>query len=470
MGDLTDFEELIALHKYFLSDSQKSSQEPLNDVLDRMCEIIDDSNLTMEYDINMNETSDNPNVNTTYVNELESISVLKDIGKDTVDIVNKDKINDYSNNNANEQKYNDEVSTSNILEEFESILAAKAMGNEIVTKDESIDMEEFKDILGDNSCFGDGVISDESEINDIDRNDESINKIGQVVANDDLDEFQVILATEYLKDSNLEGKVDKTEDDNITINDEVIAKDENDEEIIDLDDFISEKLYYVEDNVAENCESNATSIHRIESYEVPIELEVESNRLEATEKCADGINISSDSEDGYNSSDFEFITEEDASKAGLITKFNKITINENKTAVRIPNTGKFESRKNEASPSDYIKYSKYKYRRCYAQRSTENHTIPEGERYLYMFRGEYAPVVLNNLHGMGNKKCIPSGLMTPGTEDPGVDLLFRAPEEEEHYKQYKDDADECLKKILATYPQENKKKKRRLRNVDLDNY
>ncbi|XP_063544370.1 homeobox-like protein HDP1 [Cydia strobilella] len=477
--DMTDFEELIDLNIYFLSDSQNSTQGPLNDVLDKMCEAMDERNLAIDNNIKYNGISNNPkdpHENMTDVNELESISVPARLVNDSEDIENKDKINNCSNTNTFEQKkYNNrtkETITNGVIE-FESILAATCLKNgymkdktneittnnenevnEIVANDEVIDLEEFEDIL-DTNCFGNDCKEDESA------NTNDKNGLSQIVSNDDLDELKVILATEYLENSNLEEVVDKTDNTNVT-----------NDEVIDLDEFISQNLYFDKDSTGvENCNSNTTSLEQnyetnnIVPYEVPVKLAVASNnKLVAAEICEEkDIN----SEDGYNSSDFEFITEDEASKAGLIIKIDKITIDENKytqnRAVKIPNDniGISNSRKNEASPLDYIKYSKYRYRRCYAQRSPEQHVIPEGDRYLDMFRGQYAPMVLNNLYSMGNKKCVPCGLMIAGTEDPGAELLFRAPKDHDNFKKYKGDADECLKKILATYPADNKRKKRR---------
>ncbi|XP_063631349.1 uncharacterized protein LOC134802644 [Cydia splendana] len=492
MDDMTDFEELIDLNIYFLSDSQKSTEGPLNDVLDEMCEAMDERNLAMDNNINSNGISNNPkdlHENTTNVNELESISVPGCLGNDSVDIEDKDKINYCSFTNTFEQNDDNRINesiTNGIIEEFASILAAtwptclengyiKDNTNEITTNNENegkeivanevIDLDEFEELLAKN-CFGNDCIEieDESETNDIGDTSQhgDKNEFGQIVSNDDLDDFKVdsILVTEYLEYSNLEEIIDKTDDTNVT-----------NDEVIDLDEFISQNLFLDKDSTGvENCNSNTTSLEKYEinnivPYEVPVELEVESDNIKATEICEEKY-INCHSEDGYDSSDFEFITEDEASKAGLITKFDKITIDENKyalkSAVKIPNDniGISNSRKNEASPSDYIKYSKYRYRRCYAHRSPEPHVMPEGERYLDMFRGQYAPIVLNNLFSMGNKKCVPSGLMTAGTEDPGAELLFRPPEDDVHYKKYKGDADECLKKILATYPAENRKKRR----------
>ncbi|XP_063391293.1 putative uncharacterized protein DDB_G0282499 [Cydia fagiglandana] len=487
MDDMTDFEELIDLNIYLLSDSQKSTQGPLNDVLDEMCEAMDERNLSMNNNINSNGVSNNPNdlhENTRNVNELESISVSGCLGNDSVDIENKDSKNNTFEQNNDNNRTNESI-TNGIIEEFESILAATCLDNgyvkdktnEITTNNENevskidanevINLDEFEDILATN-CFGNDCIEieDECETNDIGDTGqyEDKNGLSQIASNDDLDEFKEdsILATEYLKYSNLEEFVGKTDNINM-INDE----------IIDLDEFISQNLYLDKDSTGvENCNSNTSikkyEINNIVPYEVPIELEVESNKLVAAEKCEEKY-INCDSDDGYDSSDFEFITEDEASKAGLITKFDKIIIDENRKqniAVHGTSTSKIiigisNTRKNEASPSDYIKYSKYRYRRWYAHRSPEPHVIPEGERYLDMFRGQYAPIVLNNLFSMGNKKCVPSGLMTAGIEDPGAELLFRAPEEDVHYKKYKGDADDCLKKILATYPAENRRKKRR---------
>ncbi|XP_061726451.1 uncharacterized protein LOC133531995 [Cydia pomonella] len=493
MDDMTDFEELIDLNIYFLNASQKSTQEPLNEVLDKMCEALDESNLAMDNNIFSNGISNNPkdpHENVTDVNERESISVPGCLDNDSVDIENKDKINYSSIINTYDQKNDNgtnERLTNGVIEEFESILAAKCLESdyennktneiitnneneidEIVAKEDVIDLDEFEDILAYN-YFGNYCI-DENETNDIgDTNPrEDKNKFGQIVSNDDLDELKVILATEYLENSNLEDEVDKIGNNNMT-----------NDEVIDLDVFTSQNLYPVKDCTgAEMCNSNTTQQKyeiNIVPYEVPVELDVESNvKLECAEICQEKY-INSDCDDGYDSSDFEFITENEASKAGLITKLNKITIDENKyiqnSAVKLgisiskipnDNIGISNSLINEASPLDYVKYSKYRYQRCYAQHSSEQHVIPEGERYLDMFRGQYAPLVLNNLYSMGNKKCVPSGLMTARTEDPGADLLYRDPENDENYKKYKGDADECLKKILATYPELNKRKKRRL--------
>ncbi|XP_028178939.1 uncharacterized protein LOC114366306 [Ostrinia furnacalis] len=147
---------------------------------------------------------------------------------------------------------------------------------------------------------------------------------------------------------------------------------------------------------------------------------------------------SDDSCSGYHSSDFEFITEEEARADGF-KNFNKTNTIENEVTKTVEETQK---------PSCSNNNEEYR----------QNHQIPVGEGYFDLFRGYHAPTT----PFMFENKCM--GLLL-NAEYAGVGfdmrVLSRQIQEFEDDDEYKEEAEECAKKILRMYPRENRKRRRR---------
>ncbi|KAL0859213.1 hypothetical protein ABMA27_011030 [Loxostege sticticalis] len=150
---------------------------------------------------------------------------------------------------------------------------------------------------------------------------------------------------------------------------------------------------------------------------------------------------------GYNSSDFEFITEEEAKTDGLIINYKKnkrITSHETCHTVEV---SAFNTPECNQMPSSSNNTEDYR----------QNHQIPVGENYFDLFRGLYEPTVPL----MYENKSM--GLLMNEYAGLGFDIgvLRRQIREYQPDDEYKEEADECAKRILKMYPNENRKRRRR---------
>ncbi|XP_059058842.1 uncharacterized protein LOC131852218 [Achroia grisella] len=169
------------------------------------------------------------------------------------------------------------------------------------------------------------------------------------------------------------------------------------------------------------------------------------------------IDVNDDSSDNcsYHSSDFEFITEEEANIDGFIINFRAKTVNKKQA--------EFDKLKNASGINFHRHYlpgtSRVEYADEFSYR--ENHIIPEGDEYLSLFQGIYAPVFAP-LHFMENKS-VRSNCMNVEFEGIGFDmkLLNKKNMEDTTEEAYKEEAEESARKILEMYPADNRKRRRR---------
>ncbi|XP_075988075.1 uncharacterized protein LOC142984405 [Anticarsia gemmatalis] len=215
------------------------------------------------------------------------------------------------------------------------------------------------------------------------------------------------------------------------------------------------------DNMSLNTHIDTTTIKKESHFEIEL----------------DTISISSEetksSDDGYNSSDFEFITEEEAKMEGFIINFGR---NNSSNSEFSSNTNSsYAHHSKEFSPSTRNDGSKEfdpgegpsGIHRPIVDDSTrdyrQNHEIPQEEGYLDLFRGQYNPLLpLSDIIMLENKSIRPSA-MNVQYEGIGFDmqLIVRRNRLDSSEEEYEDEARESVKKILRMYPGENRTKRRR---------
>ncbi|XP_026755224.2 uncharacterized protein LOC113515267 [Galleria mellonella] len=178
--------------------------------------------------------------------------------------------------------------------------------------------------------------------------------------------------------------------------------------------------------------------------------------IETENQNADALNIKHDLDDksdncSYHSSDFEFITEEEANIEGLIINFRPKTVNNVKQPEKANlNASSHFSRFYLPGTSQYDNNFNYR----------ENHAIPEGDDYLNLFQGIFAPA-LTPLHLLENKS-FRSTRMNVQFEGIGFDMkvLNKKNMEDQKDVAFKEEAEECARKILEMYPEDNRKRRR----------
>ncbi|CAB3241909.1 unnamed protein product [Arctia plantaginis] len=275
-----------------------------------------------------------------------------------------------------------------------------------------------------------------------------------------------------------------------------------------------------EDNLSNNDNGNKIETQSNDA-DIFIDLTVDDVDVSSKANKKDIIPITfeeyteSTSSDGYHSSDFEFITESDAELDEYIINFsrNKFCNNDiyhnskcrgvlsgdvfdrrstsqikglnskianpaessrkyntqldmdSKNSSNLSN-GPHSSSKDSRNVSDLgegpsglnrplYDYSNRDYR--------QNHLIPEGEGYLALFRGAYNPILpMSDIILLENKSIRPSP-MNIQYEGIGFDkqLIWRKCQQDSSDDEYEDEAKESMEKILFTYPDYNRKPKRK---------
>lgn len=163
---------------------------------------------------------------------------------------------------------------------------------------------------------------------------------------------------------------------------------------------------------------------------------------------------------GYHSSDFEFITESDAETDGLINKCDEIN---NKSKIKHDAASNIASNiiKPGSSKQNVLnddkhhhlgagnsyniftnnqKYNAENYKQYYTQNPVQNHVVPQGEDYLNLFRGWYAPMYSEILF-LENKSVRAQTCMNAQYEGIGFDLRMPCREESD---------EECKYEVLFT--------------------
>lgn len=102
----------------------------------------------------------------------------------------------------------------------------------------------------------------------------------------------------------------------------------------------------------------------------------------------------------FHSSDFEFITEEEAKEVGFIINFRRPTENVDDSTI-----------------SDHIIEPSH-----IINDEMKSHVIPVGENFLTLFQGPYAPALLSSIYFMENKSVQPSKTMSVEFEGIGFDM------------------------------------------------
>ncbi|RVE46516.1 hypothetical protein evm_008807 [Chilo suppressalis] len=177
----------------------------------------------------------------------------------------------------------------------------------------------------------------------------------------------------------------------------------------------------------------------------------------------------------YHSSDFEFITEEEANRNIFINN-NTVPIDVNsirrlKTIEISRDSGFNDSNCSQNSPgpswrnfnvSDY-RSARERYEaanfdiNAYTDRQyRRNHIVPDANGYLDLFQGVFSPVTPFMLE---NKSTMP--LRYVQYEGVGFDLWAVNGGPDESDNEYEEEAEETARKILNMYPEENRRKRRR---------
>lgn len=170
---------------------------------------------------------------------------------------------------------------------------------------------------------------------------------------------------------------------------------------------------------------------------------------------------------GYHSSDFEFITESDAEIEGFITKTDEIKKSESKrvgtSGNASPNKDKPGSKKdfndsqipnystsneyfhqpdasNSKTNTNFDNYNKTSnavdYRQNYAKHSRLNHVIPQGNEYLNLFQGIYAPM-FTDLFFLESKTGRAQRCMNVQYEGVGFDIRMASTEDSDEECKYR---------------------------------
>nr|XP_049697628.1 uncharacterized protein LOC110384670 [Helicoverpa armigera] len=191
-----------------------------------------------------------------------------------------------------------------------------------------------------------------------------------------------------------------------------------------------------------------------------------------TEYVKETIYISSDADegdtqssecDGYNSSDFEFISEAEAKLDGLIINFkganrqnscHNISEFENDEGFNIDEVlDPCEGPSGQNRPRNQFEDRSYR----------DNHRIPLGDDYLALFQGIYNPVLpMSEIFFLENKSVRTSAM---NSQYDGIgfvkQLALRRQQPDSSEDEFADEAKECAKQILKTYPRDNRKRRRR---------
>ncbi|KAJ8707066.1 hypothetical protein PYW08_011200 [Mythimna loreyi] len=188
-----------------------------------------------------------------------------------------------------------------------------------------------------------------------------------------------------------------------------------------------------------------------------------------TEKSKDTMSHETSSDDGYNSSDFEFISESEANMAGIIINYqlenhqNLSQANsepiifcfdeENRQENEQFDPGEGPSRQNR--PRNEFEDRRYR----------NDHRVPIGDDYLGLFQGIYNPLLpMSDILFLENKSVRTSAM---NIQYAGIgfekQLVMRRHQPDSSEDEFEDEAKESAKKILNMYPGANRKRPRRHR-------
>ncbi|XP_047038092.1 uncharacterized protein LOC124643241 [Helicoverpa zea] len=178
---------------------------------------------------------------------------------------------------------------------------------------------------------------------------------------------------------------------------------------------------------------------------------------------ADEVDTQSSECDGYNSSDFEFISEAEAKLDGLIINFKGVNRqNSSHYISEFENVEGFnidevfdpcEGPSGQNRPRNQFEDRSYR----------NNHQIPLGDDYLALFQGIYNPVLpMSEIFFLENKSVRTSAM---NSQYDGIgfvkQLALRRQQPDSSEDEFADEAKECAKQILKTYPRDNRKRRRR---------
>ncbi|XP_073965015.1 uncharacterized protein isoform X2 [Choristoneura fumiferana] len=411
MDNLVDFEALIDINEVLVTmekierEVQNISQNSLIDAFDKMCD---------EDDIKNSEI--------TTVNADSNLSIKKNTGC-TDDLINADNFGDIFNEmrmsvDTLEKLRQREFSITDINTE-NNIPKIVQPTHVISENDPAINLDEFEMIFND-ICVSNCKIENESILSDTQTQKEETVTSNNVI---DVDEI-----ADKLNDDTVGNDINKIVTDNLKPYGQCSLENQA---TVTLKPNKTENYVIIDlDSAETDTDCNNIMKHEIKKRD---------NLKTIVSKETGIITLSSDSEDdGYNSSDFEFITESEAKKNCLA-----------KTSIQ--NYSYYNA--------DYMKYHKSRYLPCKvisSKAKRESHVIPQGQTYLDLFRGMYAPAVVNNLYYASRKRVLPVTSMTI-QDGYGFDVYENKCEENQEYK---NEANESLKKIRFLYPEENRERRR----------
>ncbi|CAD0206699.1 unnamed protein product [Chrysodeixis includens] len=258
-------------------------------------------------------------------------------------------------------------------------------------------------------------------------------------------------------------------------------------EIIDLNEFqdflgqdggdTNPKVDEIEEVFGEIEDLNDSKVQTLENVDV-ISIVSSTDEAKIQMNSQNQFSISSENvsqPDDYNSSDFEFITEEEANMDGFIININIPSQDLDTSSISSSEPLSNYVDKKEVSPKEVDTQEEFidplpgpsglnKPKHEFEDRSYRNkHVLPEGEQYLDLFRGIYNPLLpVCEIFFLENKS-IRASAMNIQYDGIGFDkqLLHKKYKPDSSEDEFEDEAKNCAQKILKMYPGENKKKRRR---------
>ncbi|XP_026742180.1 uncharacterized protein LOC113504204 isoform X2 [Trichoplusia ni] len=262
------------------------------------------------------------------------------------------------------------------------------------------------------------------------------------------------------------------------------------QEIIDLDEFQefmglgdeeTEKSNLKNENMEVFGEINVLNNSQLLALENVEVISIISSTDEAKSQInsQNFISISSENNshlDDYNSSDFEFITEEEANMDGFIININLPSQDsDNSSTSSSEPLSNYILRKKDLNSKEVDAQNEFidslpgpsglnNQKHEFEDRSYRNkHVLPEGDQYLDLFRGIYNPFLpVCEIFFLENKS-VRASAMNVQYEGIGFDkqLMHKKYKPDSSEDEFEDEAKKCAQKILNMYPSENRKRRRR---------
>ncbi|KAJ8704600.1 hypothetical protein PYW07_011788 [Mythimna separata] len=260
-------------------------------------------------------------------------------------------------------------------------------------------------------------------------------------------------------------------DDMDAVNEDVFSIDssDNDKEVYNNDENIENATCNEKELTDSNNAINSDLNDNIDIISINSFSEDEKSQTEESKDTVSTNVVSqeTDSDDGYNSSDFEFISESEANMAGIVINYRL----ENHQNLLQTNSEPLifcfdEENREENEPSDPGEgpSRQNRPRNEFEDRSYRNdHRIPIGDDYLGLFQGIYNPLLpMSDIIFLENKSVRVSA-MNMQYDGIGFEkqLVMRRHQPDSSEDEFEDEAKESAKKILNMYPGENRKRRRR---------